>query len=156
MRSATSFFNKTLFRNQLLRTWPLWLGYTLVWLFIVPITLFTESSARQGHYEASDAADFLLNTGARGGIFMAFGFGLLFAMLSFSYLTKGRATNGYHALPVRRETLFATTYCTGLFCQLLSILLAFALGAAVVSPFHLSFTSVTGVAMLAAMLETVF
>ena len=156
MPSATSFFNKTLFRNQVQRTWPLWLGYTLVWLFIVPVTLFTESSARQGHYDASDAADFLLNTGARGGIFMAFGFGLLFAMLSFSYLTKGRATNGYHALPVRRETLFATTYCTGLFCQIVSILLAFLLGTAVASPFHLSFTSVTGAAMLAAMLETVF
>ena len=156
MRSATSFFNKTLFRNQVQRTWPLWLGYTLVWLFIVPVTLFTESSARQGRYDASDAADFLLNTGARGGIFMAFGFGLLFAMLSFSYLTKSRATNGYHALPVRRETLFSTAYLTGLFCQCASILLAFLLGAAVASPFHLSFTSVTGAAMLAAMLETVF
>ena len=156
MRSATSFFNKTLFRNQVQRTWPLWLGYTLVWLFIVPVTLFTESSARQGHYDASDAADFLLNTGARGGIFMAFGFGLLFAMLSFSYLTKSRATNGYHALPVRRETLFSTAYLTGLFCQCASILLAFLLGAAVASPFRLSFTSVTGAAMLSAMLETVF
>ena len=156
MRSATSFFNKTLFRNQVQRTWPLWLGYTLVWLFIVPVTLFTESSARQGHYDASDAADFLLNTGARGGIFMAFGFGLLFAMLSFSYLTKGRATNGYHALPVRRETLFSTAYLTGLFCQLLSILLAFLLGAAVAAPFHLSVKTIIGPAMLAAMLETVF
>ena len=156
MRSATSFFNKTLFRNQLLRTWPLWLGYTALWLAVVPLALLTESSARQGRYDAADAADFLLNAGARGGIFIAFGFGLLFAMLSFSYLTKGRATNGYHALPVRRETLFVTTYCTGLFCQLTSILLTFLLGAAAASPFHLSFTSVTGAAMLSAMLETVF
>lgn len=156
MRSGTSFFNKTLLRNQLLRTWPLWLGYTAVWLFIVPVTLLTESSGRQGRYDAADAADFLLNTGARGGIFMAFAFGLLFAMLSFSYLTQGRATNGYHALPVRREALFSTAYLTGLFCQLTSILLVFLLGAAVASPFHLSFASVTGAAMLAAMLETVF
>ena len=156
MRSATSFFNKTLFRNQLLRTWPLWLAYTAVWLFIVPITLLTQMSARQGLYTAADAVDLLLSTGAQGGIFITFGFGLLFAMLSFSYLTKGRATNGYHALPVRRETLFSTVYLTGLFCQLASILLAFLLGAAVASPFHLSFTSVTGAAMLSAMLETVF
>ena len=156
MRSATSFFNKTLFRNQVQRTWPLWLGYTALWLFILPVTLLTKGSSYQERFTAADAADFLLNTGARGGIFMAFGFGLLFAMLSFSYLTKGRATNGYHALPVRRETLFSTAYLTGLFCQLLSILLAFLLGAAVASPFCLSFTSVTGAAMLSAMLETVF
>ena len=156
MRSATSFFNKTLFRNQVQRTWPLWLGYTALWLFILPVTLLTKGSSYQERFTAADAADFLLNTGARGGIFMAFGFGLLFAMLSFSYLTKSRATNGYHALPVRRETLFSTAYLTGLFCQCASILLAFLLGAAVASPFRLSFTSVTGAAMLSAMLETVF
>ena len=156
MRSATSFFNKTIFRSQLQRTWPLWLGYTALWLFIVPAALLSESSARQGRYDAADAASLLLNTGARGGLFIAFGFGLLFAMLSFSYLTNGRATNGYHTLPVRREALFSTVYLTGLFCQLASILLAFALGAAAALPFHLSFGTVTGPAMLAAMLETVF
>ena len=156
MRSATSFFNKTLFRNQLLRTWPLWLAYTAVWLFIVPITLLTQMSARQGLYTAADAVDLLLSTGAQGGIFITFGFGLLFAMLSFSYLTKGRATNGYHALPMRRETLFSTVYLTGLFCQIMSILLAFLFAAAVTAPLHLDFWGVIGSAALAAMLETVF
>lgn len=156
MRSATSFFNKTLFRNQLLRTWPLWLAYTAVWLFIVPITLLTQMSARQGLYTAEDAVDLLLSTGAQGGIFITFGFGLLFAMLSFSYLTKGRATNGYHALPMRRETLFSTVYLTGLFCQITSILLAFLFAAAVTAPLHLDFWGVIGSAALAAMLETVF
>ena len=156
MRSATSFFNGTIFRNQLQRTWPLWLSYTAIWLFIVPVTLLSESSARQGYYDAADAADLLLNTGVRGGLFLAFAFGLLFAMLSFAYLTNGRATNGYHTLPVRRETLFSTVYLTGLFCQLAGILLAFMLGAAAALPFHLSFGSVIGPAMLAAMLETVF
>ncbi len=156
MRSATSFFNKTLFRNQLLRTWPLWLAYTAVWLFIVPITLLTQMSARQGLYTAEDAIDLLLSTGAHDGIYITFGFGLLFAMLSFSYLTKGRATNGYHALPMRRETLFSTVYLTGLFCQITSILLAFLFAAAVTAPLHLDFWGVIGSAALAAMLETVF
>ena len=156
MRSETSFFNTAIFRNQLLRTWPLWLGYTAIWLFLVPITLLSESSAWQGRYDASDAAYLLLNTGVRGGLFLAFVFGLLFAMLAFSYLTNGRATNGYHTLPVRREALFSTVYLTGLFCQLAGILLTFALGAAAALPFHLSFKAVIGPAMLAAMLETVF
>ena len=156
MRSATSFFNKTLFRNQVQRTWPLWLGYTALWLFILPVTLLTKGSSYQERFTAADAADLLLNTGARGGIFIAFFFGLLFAMLAFSYLTQSRATNGYHALPVRRETLFSTVYLTGLFCQLTSILLACALGAAVAAPFHLSVKTIIGPAMLAAMLETVF
>ena len=48
MRSATSFFDKTLFRSQLKHTWPLWLGYTALWLFLVPVALFSELSAYQG------------------------------------------------------------------------------------------------------------
>lgn len=156
MRSATSFFDKTLFRSQLKHTWPLWLGYTALWLFLVPVALFSELSAYQGSYSAADASGLLLNTGVRGGVFISFFFGLFFAMLSFSHLTQSRATNGFHALPVRRETIFLTAYLTGLFCQLSTILVTFLLGAAVSAPLHLSFWSVTGAAMGSAMLEAVF
>lgn len=156
MRSATSFFDKTLFRSQLKHTWPLWLGYTALWLFLVPVALFSELSAYQGSYSAADASRLLLNTGVRGGVFISFVFGLFFAMLAFSHLTQSRATNGFHALPVRRETIFLTAYLTGLFCQLSTILVTFLLGAAVSSPLHLSFWGVTGAAMGSAMLEAVF
>ena len=84
MRSATSFFDKTLFRSQLKHTWPLWLGYTALWLFLVPVALFSELSAYQGGYSAADASSLLLNTGVRGGVFISFFFGLFFAMLAFS------------------------------------------------------------------------
>ena len=156
MRSATSFFDKTLFRSQLKHTWPLWLGYTALWLFLVPVALFSELSAYQGNYSAADASRLLLNAGVRGGVFISFVFGLFFAMLAFSHLTQSRATNGFHALPVRRETIFLTAYLTGLFCQLSTILVTFLLGAAVSAPLHLSFWSVTGAAMGSAMLEAVF
>ena len=156
MRSATSFFDKTLFRSQLKHTWPLWLGYTALWLFLVPVALFSALSAYQGGYSATDASRLLLNTGVRGGIFISFFFGLFFAMLAFSHLTQSRATNGFHALPVRRETIFLTAYLTGLFCQLSTILVTFLLGAAVSAPLHLSFWSVTAAAMGSAMLEAVF
>ena len=156
MRSATSFFDKTLFRSQLKHTWPLWIGYTALWLFLVPVMLFSELSAYQGSYSATDASSLLLNTGVHGGVFISFFFGLFFAMLSFSHLTQSRATNGFHALPVRRETIFLTAYLTGLFCQVSSILVTYLLGAAISAPLHLSFWSVTGAAMGSAMLEAVF
>ena len=156
MRSATSFFDKTLFRSQLKHTWPLWLGYTALWLFLVPVMLFSELSAYQLGYSAADASYLLLNAGVRGGVFISFFFGLFFAMLAFSHLTQSRATNGFHALPVRRETIFLTAYLTGLFCQLSTILVTFLLGAAVSAPLHLSFWSVTAAAMGSAMLEAVF
>lgn len=140
MRSATSFFDKTLFRSQLKHTWPLWLGYTALWLFLVPVALFSELSAYQGGYSAADASRLLLNTGVRGGVFISFVFGLFFAMLAFSHLTQSRATNGFHALPVRRETIFLTAYLTGLFCQLSTILVTFLLGAAVSAPLRMMMT----------------
>lgn len=77
-------------------------------------------------------------------------------MLAFSHLTQSRATNGFHALPVRRETIFLTAYLTGLFCQLSTILVTFLLGAAISAPLHLSFWSVTAAAMGSVMLEAVF
>ena len=156
MRSATSFFDKTLFRSQLKHTWPLWLGYTALWLFLVPVALFSELTAYQGGYSAVDASYLLLNAGGRGGVFISFVFGLFFAMLAFSHLTQSRATNGFHALPVRRETIFLTAYLTGLFCQVSTILVTFLLGAAISAPLHLSFWGVTGAAMGSAMLEAVF
>lgn len=156
MRSATSFFDKTLFRSQLKHTWPLWLGYTALWLFLVPVMLFSALSAYQGSYSAADASGLLLNAGVRGGVFISFVFSLFFAMLSFSHLTQSRATNGFHALPVRRETIFLTAYLTGLFCQLSTILVTFLLGAAVSAPLHLSFWGVTVAAMGSVMLEAVF
>ena len=156
MRSATSFFDKTLFRSQLKHTWPLWLGYTALWLFLVPVALFSELTAYQGGYSAADASSLLLNAGVRGGVFISFFFGLFFAMLAFSHLTQSRATNGFHALPVRRETIFLTAYLTGLFCQISTILVTFLLGAAVSAPLHLSFWSVSSAAMGSAMLEAVF
>ena len=38
MQSATSFFNRALFRKNLQRFWPLWLGYVLIWLLLLPVS----------------------------------------------------------------------------------------------------------------------
>ena len=40
MRSVTSYFNRELLRGALQRTWPLWAAYTLIWLLLLPVTLF--------------------------------------------------------------------------------------------------------------------
>ena len=74
MRSATSFFDKTLFRSQLKHTWPLWLGYTALWLFLVPVALFSELSAYQGGYSAADASGLLLNCSSGVGGFLLYSF----------------------------------------------------------------------------------
>ena len=39
MRSGTSYFNPTLYRKTMLRFWPLWALYGLLWLFALPLSL---------------------------------------------------------------------------------------------------------------------
>ena len=128
MQSATSFFNRALFGGSLRRSWPLWLLYTLVWLLALPLPLINQMINRSHiPFETADAAYYTLSLGLRGGIWIGFFFGVSFAMAMFAYLTSPRATQGFHAMPVRRETLYVTGYLTGLFCQLLSLVLIFTL-----------------------------
>ena len=48
MQSATSFFNRALFRKNLQRFWPLWLGYVLIWLLLLPLPLLNELADYHG------------------------------------------------------------------------------------------------------------
>ncbi len=128
MLSATSFFNKTLFKKNLQRFWPLWLGYSLIWFFILPLIHLSE--LLYGYMDASNLLSIsrsILEASVVGGLVMGLIFGLLFAMAEFSYLTNGRATQGLHALSARRETFFFTNYLSGLFCQLSTLAATFAL-----------------------------
>ena len=127
MQSATSFFNRALFRKNLQRFWPLWFGYVLIWLLLLPLPLLNELADYHGVPTMADASYYLLQIGAYGGLVMGAVFGVFFAMAMFAYLTNPRATQGFHSMPVRRETLYATNYLTGLACMVSALVLAFAL-----------------------------
>ena len=123
MQSATSFFNRALFRKNLQRFWPLWLGYVLIWLLLLPLPLLNELADYHGVPTVADASYYLLQIGAYGGLVMGAVFGIFFAMAMFAYLTNPRATQGFHSMPVRRETLYATNYLTGLVCMVSALVL---------------------------------
>lgn len=56
MQSATSFFNRALFRKNLQRFWPLWLGYVLIWLLLLPLPLLNELADYHGVPTVADQA----------------------------------------------------------------------------------------------------
>ena len=60
MRSGTSFFNGALGRKTMLRFWPLWTLYTLVWLFVLPLSLLTRYFDRLRWGEAATLQTWLL------------------------------------------------------------------------------------------------
>lgn len=83
-------------------------------------------------------------------------FGIFFAMAMFAYLTNPRATQGFHSMPVRRETLYATNYLTGLVCMVSALVLAFALAGITAACFGALDLTALGTALLAAVLSVLF
>ena len=156
MQSATSFFNRALFRKNLQRFWPLWLGYVLIWLLLLPLPLLNELADYHGVPTVADASYSLLQIGAYGGLVMGAVFGIFFAMAMFAYLTNPRATQGFHSMPVRRETLYATNYLTGLVCMVSALVLAFALAGITAACFGALDLTALGTALLAAVLSVLF
>ena len=126
MRSGTSFFNSTLYRKTMLRFWPLWAAYGLMWLFLLPFDLLNNYFSMRGAHTSSvelanrlvEYARDLPNT-LQFGVFVACCYGVLCAMAVFGYLYNSRSACMMHALPMRRETLFTTQYLAGLSFALL-------------------------------------
>ena len=156
MRSVTSYFNRELLRGALQRTWPLWAAYTLIWLLLLPVTLFIRLSDRHIVYSRPTLSYELLSTGLPSGAMMAAVFGIFFDMALFAYLTNSRATNGMHAMPIRREGLFLTHYLAGLFCQVVTLLVSFALAALVTAAFGVFDGYAVGMGLLLCVLLVLF
>lgn len=156
MRSVTSYFNRELLRGALQRTWPLWAAYTLIWLLLLPVTIFIRLSDRHIVYSRPTLSYELLSTGLPSGVMMAAVFGIFFAMAMFAYLTSPRATNGMHAMPIRREGLFLTHYLAGLFCQVVTLLVSFALAALVTAAFGVFDGYAVGMGLLLCVLLVLF
>lgn len=122
MKSGTSYFNSTLFKKNLTRYWPIWALYTLIWTYALPVTcLMVQQQTWRGASVVQRVTAFakdIPNMLEGFGPFMAFTFGILAAMGTFSYLYNNRAAGMMHTLPVRREGLFVTGYLSGLVCLL--------------------------------------
>ena len=136
MRSATSYFNGTLYRKTLARFWPLWGLWGLGWLFLLPLN-FLNSWLRYSRQSSSNALRFMLQDAENvpsllsPGVFLALLFAILCAMAVFGHLYNSRSACWTHALPMRREALFTTQYLAGLSFLLLPLAVTGVLTAAV-------------------------
>ena len=103
MRSATSYFNSTLYRKTLARFWPLWGLWGLGWLFLLPLN-FLNSWLRYSRQSDPDVPGFMLQDAKNvpsllsPGVFLALLFAILCAMAVFGYLYNSRSACWTHAL----------------------------------------------------------
>lgn len=126
MKSKVSFFDGGISRNLLRRCWPLWAGYFLLLLFLLPVPLgrVTAKMAEAGEYRR------LVLSFANDLVPVSFAVGILAVMVVFSYLYSSRSCGLMNSLPIRRETMFCTVWLTGLMPLLLAEVLAALLTAA--------------------------
>ena len=121
MKSGISFFNWGISKNLLRRCWPLWAGYLLLTMLLLP----GEIADRLVYLDVTvrNANRYVLNCGVDLAVIAVFA-GILAAMAMFSYLYTAKGSGMMCALPLRRETVFFTAYLTGLVPMLLADVLA--------------------------------
>lgn len=116
MPSKRSFFNRTLFRKNLSRSWPLWVLLSIAGAMIPLYILLELIQAPRGSLNPLPA-DFAAGLYQAVTIFapgFTAAYAILCAMLVWGYLYNPRSVSLFHSLPVDRTCLFVTNALSGL------------------------------------------
>lgn len=112
-------FYPTLWRKNMARFWPIWAVYFIGWFLALPMELWNGNYRRDLDWFAVNG---VLSWAAEATVVVTFLFALLSAMAVYSYLYQAKSAGMIHALPVRREGLYLTSYVSGLSLTLLPML----------------------------------
>ena len=130
MQSKTSFcefFNKTLFRKNLTRFWPLWAAPSFIGA-LFPLAVLT-NLLRDPHWDLSalqlTASYYEIVTYALPILSLCYA--ILVAVAVWSYLFNARSVGLMHTLPIRREGLFLTGVLSGMAMMLIPYVITGAL-----------------------------
>lgn len=118
MLSKTSFFNRTLFRKNLTRFWPLWGGASFVGA-LFPLALLLTSLQRHRYPSALDFAQGYYSVVSVVLPILSLIYAILCAMVVWGYLYNARSVSMMHTLPIRREGVFCTTFLSGMTMMLI-------------------------------------
>ena len=119
MQSKTSFFNRTLFRKNLTRFWPLWGGASFLGCLFplaVLLQMMRNSLVFTTPLEFTEA---YYNVAAYALPILSLLYAILCAMLVWSYLYNSRSVGLMHTLPVTRKGLFVTNFISGMAMMLI-------------------------------------
>ncbi len=126
MQSKTSFFNRTLFKKNLSRTWLLGLIWFLILFYESCLPLVLARFDRSPDSLAAFGSDYVLaNTlsAMNGSVSCSIFVAIIGAMLIFSYLYQKRDAYMMHAFPFSRKTLYFTGLSALALVMLLPVLL---------------------------------
>ena len=110
MKSRTSFCNWAVLKRTLYKGLPLWGLYLAIWLFVLPVTMYTGDRWRA----AMDIREYILSLSAHSSQPVGALYGLGSAAMVFLYLYKSRTANFFASLPLTRGEMFRTNFLAGL------------------------------------------
>ncbi len=112
MNSKRSFFNKTIFRKNVSRFWPVWAFYTVVLFFTLVFPAYVDLSKASA--QRLDGGLSFSGLSAIQSPLLIVWFALLAAGSVYSFLFNTRDCYMMHAFPVSRDELYFTNYVSGL------------------------------------------
>ena len=115
MKSRTSLFNATVLKKDITRFCPLWIIFSVMQVMTALGSIGADLFIGNNFI----AYNLAISTGTMA--IQALFYALVCALLLFGDLFKGRLCNALHALPVRRESWFATHALAGLLFFLVPI-----------------------------------
>ncbi len=133
MKSRASFFHKGIFKKTAGRFWPLWVGYAVIWIIIMPLSLIDVS----GDYitflygTSVDISSYFYKAGTIidiaqfGGVIMSALFCVIAAMVVWNYLYFTRPALAFSSMPLKRSELFGAQLLAGLIPLLLANIFIF-------------------------------
>lgn len=115
-RSFCNYFSVGIWKKQTLRFWPIWTSYLVIWLLTAPQML--DSYYYFEDAQGLDGATFLFGRSliqSLNSCSIVIGiYAPIVAAALYGYLYQNRSINLFHALPVRRDTMFVTNFVTGI------------------------------------------
>ena len=120
MQSKTLCFNRTLFRKNLTRFWPLWAVPSFVGA-LFPLAMLTQlirygvdGLLGTGNHSALEFTSTYYDVVSYAVPILSLCYAILVALATWSYLFNNRSTGLMHTLPIRREGLFLTNFLSGM------------------------------------------
>ena len=114
MPLKTSFFNPTLFKKNLSRSWPLWGGVTAVGSLLPLYLLLALNNQEYVHFDREAFVQFLYEAAVYFLPVFTACYAILVAMFVWSYLHNARSVGMMHSLAIDRKGLFVTNTLSGL------------------------------------------
>ena len=115
MLSRISCFNKTLYRKNLTRYWPLWVMASFGGA-LVPLVLFMELNRYNGREMIAplEMTEMYYNVVTYGVPLISLFYSILCAIAVWNYHCNSRSVGLMHTLPITRKGLFVTNFLSGM------------------------------------------